>query len=264
MKKKFVFLACIIALFTTVSAQEKSDKKKSSTTELKRMTWTTSSDQAREMATKGSMYHRNIEYEQAYECFLAAEKLDPNFTIPLVFLATMTRGETKKAYASKALASASGKTEGEKLFASLVDEKNTPESRREIWNKLHEMFPDGGMIGHYFVVTREKPEERMAAAEEYISKFPKEAAMHNLLGYYFMEKKDFETAKKHFEKYMEMYPEGSNPYDSMGEFYLVSGDAANAEKYYALSLERYPYNNNALDAMKKFEEDKKKKTAKND
>ena len=96
MKKKFVFLACIIALFTTVSAQEKSDKKKSSTTDLKRMTWTTSSDQAREMATKGSMYHRNIEYEQAYECFLAAEKLDPNFTIPLVFLATMTRGETKK------------------------------------------------------------------------------------------------------------------------------------------------------------------------
>ena len=55
-------------------------------------------------------------------------------------------------YAERTLESAKDKTEGEKLFASL-DEKNlTRANRLEFWSKLHAMFPDGAMIGNFYVL----------------------------------------------------------------------------------------------------------------
>jgi len=268
MRKVIASLLCLSLLvgFTlSANAQKKMSDKKSEqkSTKLKQMTWTTKSDAARELAFKGARHHRNVEYELAYEDFLSALKLDPNFTIPLVFMATLTKGDTHKAYAKRAIESAANKTEGEKLFASIVDEKSTPESNREVWAKLHEMFPDGAMIGHYYVVTRATPDEQFEAALQYINKFPDEPAMYNMLAYYYMNnKKDFDLAKQNFEKYIALYPDGYNPYDSMGEFYATTGDVPNAEKYYAMSLEKYPFNSNSIAALKKIDDNKKANAAK--
>src|SRR5689334_15691758 len=104
------------------------------------------------------------------------------------------------------------------------------------------MFPDGEIVGSIYVQTRATPEERFAAAQEYIKKFPNQPAMYNTIAYYYMlDKKDNAMAKQNFEKYIALYPDGSNPYDSMGEYYLDTGDTANAEKYYNMSLEKYPF-----------------------
>lgn len=219
----------------------------------KKMEWTTKSKEARELALSGAHHMMNIELEQAYADFSAALKLDPDFTEPLVFMNNLNRGETRKAYAERAQKSAMKKTEGEKLFASLTDEKNTQEQRRDIWAKLHTMFPDGEMLAHYYAITRATPEERFTAAEDCIKKFPKGAAMYNTIAYYYMlDKKDNEMAKKNFDKYIELYPEGTNPYDSMGEYYMTIGDKENSKKYYTMALEKYPLNNSSLTALQKM------------
>lgn len=223
------------------------------------MTWTTKSKPAKELASSGAKHMMNAEFAQAYDDFSNAVKLDPDFTVALAFMSNLTTGETRKAYAAKTLQSAANKTEGEKLFASLVDEKSTQESRRDTWAKLHTMFPDGKMIGDLYVQTRATPEERFAAAQDFIKKFPDEPSMYNTIGYYYMlEKKDNDMAKQNFEKYIAMYPDGYNPYDSMGEFYLNTGDTTNAAKYYKMSLEKYPFNNSSITALQKIEEAKKK------
>jgi len=223
-----------------------------------RMTWTTTSEAAKDLAMKGVDHYLNAEFEQSYNDFSAALKLDPDFTIALVFMFNLTRGETRKAYAERALKSAGTKTEGEKLFASTVGEKTTAESRRETWSKLHTMFPDGAMLANIYVQTRATPDEQFAAAQEYIKKFPDQPAMYNTIAYYYMQKKDNAMAKQNFDKYISMYPEGSNPYDSMGEFYLNTGDSTNAEKYYRLSLEKYPFTNSSVNVVQKFDDNKKK------
>lgn len=268
MKKVIVYLLSMSLLWNAaLQAQNTTPQKKADEKSMgqKKMTWTSASDAAKELASEGAKHHMNVEYEQAYDKFLAAIKLDPNFTIPLVFLATMTNGDTKKMYAKRAIESAANKTEGEKLFASIVDEKATRESNRQVWAKLHEMFPDGAMINHYYVVTRATPQETFAAAQDYLKKFPDAAAMNNVVAYYYMnEKKDYDMAKQYFEKYIQLYPEGSNPYDSMGEFYAITGDANNAEKYYTMSLEKYPYSTSSITALKKIDDDKKKNTVKKD
>lgn len=226
---------------------------------LKTMTWTTKSKAAHDFASSGADHLMNAEFPQAYSDFVAAVKLDPNFTVALVFLSNLTTGETHKSYAQRAQKSAADKTAGEKLFASLTDDKKNQAERQEIWAKLHTMFPDGQMIGDFYVQTRATPEERFAAAQDYIKKFPDQPSMYNTIAYYYLQdKKDNTMAKQNFEKYISLYPEGSNPYDSMGEFYLNTGDTANARKYYNISLEKYPFSNSSVNAIQKMADDKKK------
>jgi Tfp pilus assembly protein PilF len=259
-----MFSVLILGLLSTVfiapvNAQKK-DKK--STSQLKTMTWTTKSEEAKKLADEGVALFMNIEMPQAYEKLKKAVELDPNFTVALVFLANLSRGETKKEYAKRALASAENKTEGEKLFASTLKEGATQETNREVWAKLHEMFPDGGMIGNYYVVTRATPEERFAAAQEYIAKFPDHAPMYNVLAYYYMlDKKDMAKAKECFEKYIQLYPNGYNPYDSMGEYYLNAGDVANSKKYYTMAVEKYPFSTSSVEALQKINDNAKKEAA---
>ena len=123
------------------------------------------------------------------------------------------------------------------------------------------MFPDGAMLANIYVQTRATPEERFAAAQDFIKKFPDQPSMYNTIAYYYMlDKKDNALAKQNLDKYLSLYPEGSNPYDSMGEYYLNTGDTANAEKYYKMSLEKYPFTSSSIAALQKIEDSKKKDT----
>lgn len=224
-----------------------------------KMTWTSNSKEAKDLAGSGANHLMNAEFAQAYNDFSTAVKLDPNFTVALSLLTNLTSGETQKMYAKRTLESAANKTEGEKLFASLADEKNTRADRADIIAKLHTMFPDGAMLADLYVNTRATPEERLAAAGDFMKKFPDNASVYNTMGYMSLQvKKDTAAAKQYFEKYITMYPDGCNPYDSMGEFYLNTGDVANAEKYYKLALEKYPFNISSLEALEKIEAGKKK------
>jgi tetratricopeptide (TPR) repeat protein len=231
--------------------------------QAKTMTWTTKSDEARKLALKGSVHMKNIEFAQAYEYFNDALAIDPDFTIPLVLMENLTTGETKKAYAARAVKSAINKTEGEQLFASTVATGNTTESNRVIWAKLQKMFPDGTMIGLFYIFSLATPAEQLPVIQDYIKRFPEEACFYNIMGYvYLQEKKDTAGAKKYFEKYIDLYPEGYNPYDSMGEFYFMTGDLINAEKYYNLALEKYPFANSSIDKLKEIKTIKEKKGVK--
>ena len=228
----------------------------------KTMTWTTSSPAAKKLAQSGADHLMNAEFALAYQDLMAAVKLDPNFTVALTLLSNVTSGATQKAYAQRAIKSAKNKTAGEKLFASMAEEKIDRDQRSEIWSKLHTMFPDGPMIGNFYVQSRATPEERFNAAQAYMKRFPKQANIYNTLAYYYLsDKKDNAMAKQYFEKYIALYPEGYNPYDSMGEFYLLTGDMENSKKYYSMALEKYPFNITSVNALQKMADDAKKNEA---
>lgn len=264
MRKTFQSLLGTLLLLVFMTSTGYTQKKEKNTSSLKTMEWTSKSDEAKKLAAQGAGYFMNVEYPQAYEKFKEALKLDPNFTVPLVFLANITQGETRKEYAERAVKSAADKTEGEKLFASVVKTGNTQETNRATWAKLHEMFPDGSMLGYFYVATRPTADERFLAAQQYIAQFPNNAPMYNTIAYYYMQdKKDMENAKKYLEKYMELYPDGYNPYDSMGEYYMTAGDMANAKKYYLMAVEKYPFSNSSLLALQKINDNNKKQVSNN-
>lgn len=253
----FLFSSTMVLSQTTTTTDVKESKKALSTTSptkttKKQMNWTSTSDAAKDIAVNGAVHIINAEMELGYPDLEAALKLDPNFTVALVFMANLSNGATRKMYADRALKSAANKTEGEKLFASLADENNKGDKSRDIITKLHDMFPDGGIIWHLYVMSRANLDERFKAAQEYVAKFPEAGNAYNMLAYCYMEKKDYPNAKKNFEKYIELYPEGPNPYDSMGEYYLAVGDNVNSEKYYNLALEKYPFFPSSVQALEKI------------
>ncbi|MDE3184966.1 MAG: hypothetical protein KGM16_16260 [Bacteroidota bacterium] len=240
---KRIVLGCVLLLgFSLFTSRAVSQK----------MAWTTNSKEASEQARIGITHLMNVEFPQAYEAFSNAVKLDPDFTPPLVLLANMSVGATRKAFADRALKSAENKTEGEKLFASIVEAKDRA-SAGEILAKLHQMFPDGSLIAWYYAQTRATPDANFQASEDNLKKFSDNPAFYNTMAYMYMQiKKDNAKAKEYFDKYLAMYPDGYNPDDSMGEYYLNIGDTANSKKYYMLSLEKYPFANSSLNALQKI------------
>jgi Tfp pilus assembly protein PilF len=261
MRKMFTALTIVLCTLVMYNgyAQKKDSKQ---TAKTKTMTWTTKSEAAKKLAQEAAEDFMNIERPQAYEKFKKALELDPNFTVALAFMTNLTEGEVRKSYAIKTLKSAENKTEGEKLFASLVNEDMTTEARRDIWEKLRNMFPDGAMLNSFYVITRATPEERFKAAQGFIEKFPDKPWMYNTIAYYYMlDKKDMTKAKECFDKYIKLYPNGYNPYDSMGEYYMTAGDVANAKKYYTMAVEKYPFSTSSVEALQKINDQAKKQVA---
>ena len=248
--QKWAPVLFFLFLTTTSIAQKKS------------MSWTTSSKEAKEFATKGAGHMMNIEFAQAYTQFEKALELDKDFTIVLTMMSLLTTGDTKKSYAERALTSAKNKTAGEQLFVKLVTPENKQADNQKIWADLHEMFPDGSFIHFYYALSRPTPAEQFIAAQEYEKKYPESAPIKNILAYlYLQEKKDNATAKKYFEKYVELYPTGCNPYDSFGEYYFITGDMENAGKYYRMALEKYPFNTSSIEKLNEIKMAKSKAKA---
>lgn len=258
MKKIIVGMLCMSVLMFASTASGQMSKAKVSAKKV--LPVATKSAIAKDLANKGTISFQNIDMAQAYDYFSQAVKADPNFTYAHVFMTFLSRGEVSKKFAQQAIKSAKNKSEGEKLFASLVDEKNKAEDYRAIWNKLHTIYPDDDLVAGFYVNNQATPDERYAAAQDYIKQFPNNGIVYNMLGYYYMyDKKDMENAKKNFEKYIAMCPKYANPYDSMGEYYLTNGDTENAEKYYTKALEIYPFFISSVNALDKMKADKKAK-----
>ena len=244
MKKKLIILSeLLVLLITTLSG----------VAQTKDITWTSKSETAKNLAIKGAGCMVNFEYALAYDFFKQALDLDPDFTVPLIFMTTLTTGKTQKEYFEKARKSSVTKTEGEKLLVSTVAPYIKDGAYRKAWSELYDMFPDNSIIGAYYVYSRLGAKQQFIAAQDYIKKFPGEPCMYNVIGFLYLDvKKDTATAKSNLEKYIELYPEGCNPYDSMGEFYLIIGDMDNAEKYYNMALEKYPFNISSINKLKEI------------
>jgi predicted alpha/beta superfamily hydrolase len=62
----------------------------------------------------------------------------------------------------------------------------------------------------------------------------------NSLGYYFLNRKEYDKAVKIFSYNIKRFPKSFNAHDSLGEAYLIMGDKENAIKYYKLAVKMNP------------------------
>lgn len=78
----------------------------------------------------------------------------------------------------------------------------------------------------------------------------------NMLGYFFMERKEHHEAIEVFKMNVELYPESSNVYDSLGEAYMEAGEKALAIINYEKSLELDPGNTGAVKMLEELRKTK--------
>jgi len=67
--------------------------------------------------------------------------------------------------------------------------------------------------------------------------FPPKAYDVNSLGYFYLDRGDYERAYSFFELSIKSYPNSANAYDSMGDYYSSVSDTSQAIQYFSKSLE---------------------------
>jgi Flp pilus assembly protein TadD len=102
------------------------------------------------------------------------------------------------------------------VLADMPEPKATPQSPSyEAGRKAVEAKDFKSALGHL-----------MKAAQE----TPKDADVHNLLGYSYRNVKQFDKALEHYRTALNLDPNHRSAHEYMGELYLDMGQPANAEK----------------------------------
>jgi tetratricopeptide (TPR) repeat protein len=74
----------------------------------------------------------------------------------------------------------------------------------------------------------------------------------NIMGYGYLNRKQYKEALAIFKLNIKAYPEAYNPYDSYGEALLKTGDTANAIVNYKKSVELNPGNTGGIEVLKEL------------
>ncbi len=184
---------------------------------------------------------------------LAAEE-DPDFPLPNLFLLRvepMPDGSKKQqTELYKKLAIPSPKwTDFERGLIKLSMEKPDPEERGKAAAEIEaflQKYPSRMeafflLINKYRkIVETENPEKMVHFYEAMHKRYPNNAQILNMMGYFYATLGQFNKAKGIFEKYVYIRPDEANPYDSFGEFYYNYGQFGKAETYFRKALARKP------------------------
>lgn len=119
------------------------------------------------------------------------------------------------------------------------------------WQIPKEKYKEGlaGIDGHYKALS-DKYGYEIAVPEQTV----------NLLGYNYLNKKEYKKAIKVFEENVKRYSASANVYDSLGEAYEKNSQFANAEKNYSKAVEigesqNHPYLKVYKDNLKRVQKD---------
>ena len=96
-----------------------------------------------------------------------------------------------------------------------------------------------------------------AAFQTYLALFNNQKAYfgeweNNQVGYFFLNKGDFDKAIQVFKANTNRYPNSSNAHDSLGEAYYKAGALEKAKEHYQKSLAINPQNENAQQMLRKL------------
>ena len=93
------------------------------------------------------------------------------------------------------------------------------------------------LLRGWYAYFLEDIDERIENAKIGLKRFPESSLLNNMMGYFMMEKGDFESAKNHINIYMSAHPDEPNAYDSMGDILLASGDTLQAREMFSKAYE---------------------------
>ncbi len=182
---------------------------------------------------------------------LAAEE-DPEFPLPHLFLLRTEQYsmDKKDEYAEwyKKLAVPSPRwTDFEKGLIKLSMGKPDPKDREKVAAEIEDFLQKypSRMEAFFLLIPKyrqlvEKPEKMIRFYETMHRRYPNNAQILNMMGYFYVTLGQPEKAKGIFEKYVYIRPDEANPYDSFGDFYYNTGQFDKAVEYYRKALKRKP------------------------
>ena len=199
----------------------------------------TTSDEAKKAYQAAAYLASNVRFDAAKVEIDKALEADPNFFMAHALKIQYAPLEARAALIDKALTiDASNFNEAEKIMRQLLLEwdKDLKASPAEAMKALTTAYPNTPeafewAYSHAFY-TEGNWEKGFEYSQKFIALEANHPPVYNMLGYYYVEKKEMDKAKASFEKYLELAPAEPNAYDSMGEYYMITKEYKKSAEYY--------------------------------
>ena len=174
---------------------------------------------------------------RAREEFEKAINADSTFALAYLYHAFISDSATRVKNLEQAYKHAQNATEGERELIEAFKSglHDTVKISQEKLYKLAEKYPEDKyllwMVGNNYYLKGEN-DKAIEVLNKTIELDKTFGGGYNLIGYAYLRKKEFDSAKIAFDKYLELYPENANPYDSKADYYRAIKDYENAIAYY--------------------------------
>ena len=213
---------------------------------------TTSSTAAYEAYREGVENNRRYYRKEAQVAFARALALDPNFVMAMLRLADLSNHDQQVSLVERARRLRGRVTERERLFVDMfyAGVQGNVEERDKLARAMFAKYPDdvdAAMILCGIEMKQGHAERALEIYGDLLARDPNNAAVYNLIGYYYAFRGDYDKAMENLKRYQFMAPDQANPYDSLGEVQAFSGryDEAIANLNRALSLKTDFFESNA-------------------
>jgi tetratricopeptide (TPR) repeat protein len=216
---------------------------------LRRDEVTTISPAAREAYFRADEDVRRFYFADARADLAEALRLDPDFPLALVSLASLEgesgRPEAARRYVDRAWDLRDSVTAPERYQIEIAKAALDRDQKRvdQLLGEMVESYPRNRwaltMRAHRFQ-NEGKTEEASALYRRILEIAPSSADAYNQLGYASARRGDFQRAEEYFRKYAFVGGRQANPHDSLGELFLHTGRYAEAEAELRKALEVRP------------------------
>jgi tetratricopeptide (TPR) repeat protein len=189
---------------------------------------TTSSAAAYEAYREGIENQRRFYRKEAQVAFARALALDPNFVMAMLRLASLSNNDQAVSLVERARRLRGRLTDRERLFVDMAyaDREGKIEERNKLARTIFDKYPDdvdAALILCSIEMSQGHAERALEIYGNLLARDPNNAAVYNLIGYYYAWRGDYDRAMENLKKYQFMAPDQANPYDSMGEIQAYSG-----------------------------------------
>lgn len=218
---------------------------------------TSKSDEARQLMRDSWRAQQDGYFKKAASLVEKALEIDENFPLALLYQSVSDSiGFAQKIEKIQSLQSTF--TEGEQLFFSIPIHRMDKEKVVTAAKKLMEKYPkDYYLLTQVYYPLRghdiELAKELLLTILKHNKDFP---PAHNLLGYTYLDEKEFEKSFQHFDRYLKLSPNLPNAYDSNGDYYM---EIENYQKAVEMYERAYSLDNNEFALSKEKAEKAKEK-----
>jgi len=208
------------------------------------MAWSSDSEDAKNLFNNGMWQLYNLEWEQANDSFTSAIDIDDSFALAYAMRARVNfflqnQGKVEENLDIAVSMSLNASEEEKNMIMALAkDTEDGTNTFNRVVEQLVSKYPDSSFLRFetiFATIDDIGPDAVLRNGKDLYRMNPNFTPALNIMGYAFLQKEEYDNAKKSFQEQVRRQAGKANPYDSLGDYYLSVKDNDMALRYFEQS-----------------------------
>ena len=208
------------------------------------MSWSSDSEDAKNLFNNGMWQLYNLEWEQANDSFTSAIDIDDSFALAYAMRARVNfflqnQGKVEENLDIAVSMSLNASAEEKKMIMALAkDTEDGTNTFNRVVERLVKKYPDSSFLRFetiFATIDDIGPDAVLRNGKDLYRMNPNFTPALNIMGYAYLQKEEYDNAKESFQEQVRRQAGKANPYDSLGDYYLSVEDNDMALRYFEQS-----------------------------